>query len=485
LNIATLITLGLIAVCFLRRDGALLSLAFVLLSFGSFSVVPGGTTVLAASVAFLLLAVKVFTQPGASHDLARAMSLKTMGLLVAFMVLAVIWALVVPRVSSPNILVYPMAVGIASYPVHLQPTSANINQSIYQIISCGVALSFFAMARIARFADAFLRAAMWGAVAVIATGLADMIGPHVGLAKVLDLFRTANYTFLNGVEVMGVTRVVGLMPEASTFGALAVSFGALLLFCRNAFAPRLKRRAVVLGVACLAFAALSTSSAAMVSLAVTFALLCADLASRLIIERRADKRAAMNEAAILAGLIFVTVLYFVAFDAQRDFIVRIIDSAVFKKSESDSYIERSAWSRQAWEAFLASGGIGVGVGSVRTSNFFINIIASTGIFGTVLFALFLLRVATAAAPSILWPNAQSPFAHLQDAELARGAKLALAVNFTGLFFVGTVPDYGLFVAMLFGTIVGVSYWAHERLRTEIAAGVETSPPLQPAALISG
>lgn len=479
MNIATLITLGLIAVCFLRGDGALLSLAFVLLAFGSFSVVPGGTTVLAASVAFLLLVVKVFMQPGASHGIARAMSPRTMGLLVSFMALAVVWALIVPRVSNPNILVYPMAVGIASFPVHLQPTSANINQSIYQIISCGVAISFFVMARIARFADAFLRAVMWGAGAVILTGLADMIGPHVGLTKVLELFRTANYTFLDGVEVMGVTRVVGLMPEASTFGALSVSLGALLLFCRNAVAPKLKRRAVALGIGCLGFAALSTSSAAMVSLAVVFVLLCADLASRLIVERRVNKRVALNEAAILIGLIFVAVLYFIAFDAQRELVVRMIDTAVFKKSQSDSYIERSAWSRQAWEAFLASGGIGVGVGSVRTSNFFINIIASTGIFGTILFVLFLLRVATAGVP-----NVQSPTTYLQDAELIRGAKLALVVIITGLFFVGTVPDYGLLVATLFGTIVGVSDYARDRLRTQVAA-VETSPPSQPAALISG
>jgi hypothetical protein len=177
---------------------------------------------------------------------------------------------------------------------------------------------------------------------------------------------------------------------------------------------------------------------------------------------------------VLATLVMVAGLYLVIFEAQRDFIVRIVDSAVFKKTESDSYIERSAWSRQAWEAFLASGGIGVGVGSVRTSNFFINILASTGVFGFALFALFLLRVGIAAVH-----GGQS-----QPRELVRGAKLALIVIFTGLFFVGTVPDYGLLTASLFGVIVGVTLSSRDRLRA-MAALPEPAPVMSPAALFPG
>ncbi len=470
MNIATLIALGLIAFCFLRRDNALLYLAFAFLAFGSFSVVPGGTTVLAAAVAFLLLTVKVFTRRGATHELAGAVRLGAMGLLVAFMLVGVIWAMVVPRVSGGNIFVYPMSVGITSFPARLQPTSANINQSAYQIISCATALGFYVMARSARFSEVFLRALLWGAAATIITGLADMIGPHVGLSKVLELFRTANYSYLNGVEVLGVTRVVGLMPEASTYGALAVSFGGLLLFCRNAYEGRLKRWALILGIACLGFAALSTSSAAMLSLAVAFAILCADLASRLIVERAADKRRALNEILFVAAVVFLMALSLAIFSGPRELIWRLVDSAVFKKSLSSSYIERSAWTHQAWEAFLASGGIGVGVGSVRTSNFFINILASTGVIGTGLFALFLARVAIAQVPA---PQSQ-------PAELVRGAKLGLIVLFTGMYFVGTTPDYGLMAAALFGTIVGTAQ--AERQRARIAA-TEPSSVLPPSGLL--
>ena len=483
MNVATILTLGLIAFCFLRRDNALLYLAFALLAFGSFSVVPGGTTVLAASLAFLLLAGKVFMRPGAVQDVMRAMRLRDMGLLVAFMVLAVVWAMVVPRVSGGDIFVYPMAVGVTSFPARLQPTSANLNQSVYQVISCAVALGFYLLARRPRFADTFLKALLWGSGAVIVTGLADMIGPHIGLTKVLALFRTASYTFLNGVEVMGVTRVVGLMPEASAYGALCVSFGALLLFCRHAYDRSLKPWALGLGVGCLAFGALSTSSAAIVSLAVAVCVFGADLGSRLVLERKADKRTAFNEILIVAGLAFLAVLCLAVFDKQRNFMISIVDSAVFKKSESSSYIERSAWSHQAMKAFLASGGVGVGVGSVRTSNFFVNIIASTGIFGSILFALFLLRVAFAHVSTV----------QAQSAELVRGAKLALVVIFTGLFFVGTVPDYGLLVASLFGAIVGVSRSERDRLRaprlTENMAAetmpVEASPAPPAAAYLQG
>jgi O-antigen ligase len=160
----------------------------------------------------------------------------------------------------------------------------------------------------------------------------------------------------------------------------------------------------------------------------------------------------MREIFVIAGVLLVFVLAAFVFERQRDFVMQMLDASLFKKSQSSSYIERSAWSHQALKAFIDSNGIGVGVGSVRTSNFFINILASTGILGTGLFALFLLRVFTARVP------VSAP----QDFEIVRGSKMALIVIFFGLFFIGTVPDYGVLAAALFGVIVGTSmaYRAH-------------------------
>ena len=111
---------------------------------------------------------------------------------------------------------------------------------------------------------------------------------------------------------------------------------------------------------------------------------------------------------------------------------------------------------------------------MRTSNFFINILASTGVFGFGLFALFLLRVGIAGVYG----------AQRQPSELVRGAKLALIVIFTGLFFVGTVPDYGLLTAALFGVIVGVSLSSRDRVRA-MAALPEAAPVMSPAVLVQG
>jgi hypothetical protein len=46
-----------------------------------------------------------------------------------------------------------------------------------------------------------------------------------------------------------------------------------------------------------------------------------------------------------------------------DYIYDNIDVIIFKKSESESYAGRTEWTRVAWEAFFATHGLGVGLGT--------------------------------------------------------------------------------------------------------------------------
>ncbi len=61
-----------------------------------------------------------------------------------------------------------------------------------------------------------------------------------------------------------------------------------------------------------------------------------------------------------------------------DPIVSLVNKMVFQKASSASYAERSLWNRVGWHAFLDSGGLGAGLGSIRVSNWGISILAVPG-----------------------------------------------------------------------------------------------------------
>ena len=151
-----------------------------------------------------------------------------------------------------------------------------------------------------------------------------------------------------------------------------------------------------------------------------------------------------------------TVLFIAAmfFDQTRDTLYSILDQMVLQKTQSASYIERSSWTRVALEAWEATGGLGVGAGSVRTSNLFANILASTGFLGFGLFIIFLIKIFISAPPTN----------NRRLSELVKGSKLALIPSLAGAALAGTTPDYGSTNAALFGVIAGATALNYSRTR---------------------
>jgi len=85
------------------------------------------------------------------------------------------------------------------------------------------------------------------------------------------------------------------------------------------------------------------------------------------------------EASVALAAAFI-VLFIIAFvPSMLDSVYEIIDQLICKKSESDSFAERSMWTRVGMEAFYATGGLGVGLGSERASNWYVGILSNTGI----------------------------------------------------------------------------------------------------------
>ncbi|ADU13848.1 hypothetical protein Astex_2190 [Asticcacaulis excentricus CB 48] len=430
-----------------------MNFAFFLMSFGTLAAVPpefiGGTTVLASSAAFMLVAARQFMVKDQPQTIiAGLIDYRALAPLTIFTIIAVVGAFTLPRAFGENVMVFPMrGAEEGSFAVPLAPSSSNFNQSINLIANLMVAGAIFGMSRISGFTSKIKDALIWGGVGVVLTGFADLIGSNIGLTPVLEIFRTASYKMMDDAEINGVRRVIGMMSEASSFGALAVTIGGALLFSRYAYS-RTKRFLVVypLATMCLLFVVISTSSSAYGALGVLGLMHIVDLAWRAIFtspDQRGEVILEIIGAVIFAVLVLAVVL---GWEAGRDQAKAFLDEIILNKQLSGSARERNSWTAQGLEAFKATYGIGVGVGSVRTSNFFVNILASTGIVGAIIFAGTIGRTFAARIPS----RYRAAF------ELSHGMKLTIVGTFVSLFFAGTTPDYGFNIATAIGICIGLA-----------------------------
>lgn len=458
---AIAIALLLIGACV--ELGFLLNFAYVLLAFGAMAIVPakflGGITILASAIGFLMLSIKVALTPDGMNQMVMAcLNSRKLAVLFLFTVIAVAGGFILPRVFAGMAQVFPMNGN--GFLTDVGPSGSNFNQSVDVTISFLVACAFFVMAQSPSFEKQYGVALLWGAGSVIVTGAADMVSPMLHLGPIMDSFRTASYVFMLDNVVLDARRIIGLMPEASSYGTLAAALGGIIVFCRNAYSPKIKAYvALPMGLCCLVLAALSTSSSAYGALAVILTLIVADQFYRLVIGNNAQKVVVTRELWIGFCVLLLVVCFIAINDNFRNMASRMLDSIVFKKSQTDSYMERTSWTRAAMGSFYQTFGMGVGIGTARTSNFFVNIISSTGVIGTAIFCFFLLQFYFAR----LKPRDYVVF------ELAHGLKLGSMGILAGLYLCGTVPDYGPLLASIFGTAVGLSYRARKNAVLEARA----------------
>ncbi|CAL4869856.1 hypothetical protein MMA231_04148 (plasmid) [Asticcacaulis sp. MM231] len=471
LNIPSLLCLAFLGFALFKPTKWLLIAAFALPAFGSLAILPpaltGGISLLVGAAAFMFLLAKVMMTPGGFSGVVRnAMTLKYMGLLTLFTIVAVIGAFTLPKIFIGDVYVIPLRPsGRFLIAEPLQPTSGNLTQSAYLVISFLTAAVFAHLTKTKDFARDFSWAIIAGGAVTAATGLMDLVTSMVGMGDMLDIFRNASYAFMTEGEISGVRRVVGLMPEASAFGTVAVTNFALLLFGRNLFSQEMRNKVVMpLALLCGALAGLSTSSTAYVALMVVVAVYFWTNFRRLNIGTTEEKRQALGEFTALAGFALLGLILILSFEETRNTLFSLVDTMILKKTQSASFTERSSWNEWAMNAFYGTYGMGVGVGGVRTSDFFINILASTGVIGAFFFGCFLIKIVFA----------KTRMADPQLLELIRTSKLTLIPILVMQLLVGTIPDYGVVTGALFGVIIGAAYAVKRKPAPQPA-----SPPASP------
>jgi hypothetical protein len=445
-----LIFWALIAWSLTASRGALLVLLLASIPFASLALVPveltGGMSILPQSMFAIVLILRVVTPEvlALSPKLLEALQLRHFGGLILFLLIGIVATLFMPRLFFGDVTIVPMRENRAAD--ILSPIQANFTQSGYVTLSVMTVLAVMLTADRAQFAKTLLVGCLVGGITTFATGLIDLATSSTGFESLLEPFRNAQYSMTTGQEVSGVRKVIGLAPEASVFGPMCVQFATPLALLRSVYPKGLQRAlATIVSIGLIVMAALSTSSAAYVGLSLLGTIYLIHFAMRAIYSQMDNSGLAWE---VLAGIAVLAVLLFTALFRKELFdpLFNLIEEQVFNKSLTGSYYERSYWNTVAWQSLASTWGLGIGFGSTRTSNWVAAIASNTGLLGAAFMALFLLQVFLQHAR-----QRSRPFP-----ELLLALKLSLLPALAMATLVSTGPDFGPWMAVVFGAIPGIA-----------------------------
>jgi hypothetical protein len=449
----SVIALCILAIGLLSSRPILFYSFFAAGAFGSLSILPtdsiGGMTLLPQPIFALALLAKTISEPGAIPQGLRLVDdWGKLGLLFAFLAAGIVITMIAPKLFVGQIIITPMRLtGTTDLETDvLVPNSANMTQLAYLTLSILTALTFAILAKHADFLKRLPLALLIGGIVLFLTGVADWVA---GSSGALEPFRNASYALLTNAEVLDMKRVVGLMPEASAFGPACVAMAAFLIFLRAAMPGcGLGMPMLVTGYLLLGMAVMSTSSTAYVALAVFGAIYGASLLLRGVAPARQPGAASSFGLELLViGLLFIAgIIALFAVHGLTDTISNLLNDIIFQKGQSASYYGRKSWTDTSLGAFFASYGLGVGIGSTRTSSWAVAVLSSTGIIGTALLAAFFVRLFITRAK-----DPDSPAASTITA-----LKLALPCALAPMAISGTMVDFGSGVAAIFGIVIGLA-----------------------------
>lgn len=422
-----------------RNADRAVAFSLVLVPFGMLAVMRlpiGGMTPLASHViAVLSICLLVIGLPFRRAGGVPYVPIAAIPLLL-FAVYACFASTVLVRFFTDEFLVFPpgrytsgvlVSNNFAARLSPLRPTPSNISQTAYLLLSVGF---FLAVADVVqRRGAAYLVSALRiAAVVNICLGLINL----VQLDFLLAPFRTADYNLLDTHTVAGVTRLVGGFAEASAFGPVSAVFAAFFLVL-GYIGDR--PRDVVIGAVNAGWAILSLSTTGYLCLGVLalFFVLRGLRTFVLAIDHRGAF--ALLASTALAGAV---VLLSISSGILGELPGAVIDNLFFNKAQSNSGLERSAMARQGLVTFAESGGVGVGVGTVRANGFISALLAATGLPG-----LFL----------VLWFIKASFFdgtvhPHGYNFALRRASQAAALVSFAAAAVSSFSVDPGFIVVLL-------------------------------------
>jgi hypothetical protein len=348
----------------------------------------GGTNISPAHLLLGFLAYRLLSIQNVSAAAANSVTFGSPGFWLLLTVgYSVISAYFMPRIFAGQTFTFAVR-NQDGYSMPLAPAMSNLTQSIYFVgdLVCFILISGYAGTVSGR--KVLGGAAVWCAGLNLVFAVLDLATYFTNTTELMSIIRNANYALLNDQEVAGFKRIVGSFTEASSFGSTTLGYFAFtsrlwLLGIR----PRLTLTLTLLSLSALLF---STSTTAYVGLA---AFLTVSYLQVLISTYRTPLTLPTT---IFIFVVPVAVLVMVLVIALNDeywaSLQNLLDTLVLNKMSTDSGVERSSWNNQALQNLFDTFGFGVGNGSVRASSFPVGVLASLGVFGGLIFAMFFAKV---------------------------------------------------------------------------------------------
>jgi hypothetical protein len=344
-----------------------------------------------------------------------------------------------PRFFAGESMIIPL--GVSEYPssggtVPLGPVSSNLTQTIYIAADVVCFLTILALGSTRTGFMAVVNGLIAYAGFNVFFAMLDLATSATGTQDLLQFMRNASYAFHENETVYGMKRIVGSWPETSAFAGTtlgALGFTGTMWLC-----ARKSGWTGPLALASLLLIVLSTSSTGLVAAPVCLAILYMTALVRSGVTRGSRHSAAV--ALLAPPFAVVCVLVVIIHQSLYNLVHEYVDLLVLSKATSDSGLERGSWNTYGLQNFWDSWGLGVGLGTSRTSSFPVAVLSNVGVPGAIFFSLFAL--------SALCPSHDARRTFESDVRLAaRNGCLCLLV---GAVASGATIDLGLLFFILAG-----------------------------------
>ena len=420
-------------------------LAALLLSalFGSATAValPGLGGIQPTHLMIGFLAVKALSDRDRMRRIAVSARSRAGLWLLATWAVGMVCTLLMPRLFDNQILVNPIRAeglieGASELP--LAPTPGNITQCIYFTADVATFLlvsSSITGARSLRVAaDIYLAYC----AANLFFGAADLVTAKTGTTAALEFMRNATYTIYDELDPSDVQRVKGSFTEASSF-----AFATIGCFCfstRLALAGIRPRLSTVVAVLSLGFIFMSTSSTGYLAALFCIVMLYGGALIRLIARNGTDRDLGF---VVLGPLLAIGVILFIlTVPSLSESLQGLLNAVLFDKASSQSGVDRSALNATGLQAFFESYGLGVGIGSTRTSSLIVAALSNLGLVGALAYAGFLFEALRMPART-----------DAVSAGVSAAVRCALAGSLVAAILSGALVDLGVvfFALVAFAT----------------------------------
>lgn len=330
--------------------------------------------------------------PGSGHVARLGDALRANLLLLCYVGYGIAITIAGPRLFKNAMLVPPLRFrtfkGLYDV-IPLGPSPQNVTTAVYILGTFVLAVASYVAFSRRGSERTLILAAILTAIIHAATGILGLIG----FDQLLNIMRNGNYAQLSQ-SYGGFIRMNGLFPEASSFANYAFLWFVFLFECwYGQVRPKATGPVALLLALILVFSTSSSAYVAMGAYAAVFGLRLLLVPQGVRLSRLLVICSATLFAAILAGTAALLVPRFA--HAFGD----MLSHMTLDKSTSTSGLQRLFWAKKGLEAFRVSSGLGIGLGSFRSSSLLTAILGSAGIIGMVSFVLFVVRVFRPVAAS--------------------------------------------------------------------------------------